>query len=252
MRIPWGGRRSWTADKAELKRFLELNFPGSPEGQLKLLVLDVLRRRREPRERTVQYARRWDLRPDQAEELLRGEVEPGFRWYSLEGVLSDCGAGPAELELARELFHEVSRAAPASTAETGPLAVTADQRPLSDATPEADATEPVEDAAPGPAVIAKPDPLKAADAKELIAMMGAYRVWAGRPSYRKMASVIGGHYAHSTLSGIHKRAKLPAIDLVTAYIKGCGGDPDDISAWREAWRRIAMEDERSAQSRPPG
>lgn len=63
-----------------------------------------------PQEEITEYARRrWDPHPDKAAELLRGEVEFGFRWYSIHGVLSDCGIPQVYIDKACELFHEFSR-----------------------------------------------------------------------------------------------------------------------------------------------
>ncbi|MEU5876081.1 hypothetical protein [Spirillospora sp. NPDC047279] len=230
---------------ADLERFLTLSRPADPVGQLRLLLLVVfLNVSRLSREEITELARRrWDLHQDKTAELLRGNVEFGFRWYSLHGVLRDCGVPQVYIDTAYELFHEFSRrdiappqpsAAP-EPAETEPADVVVEEEAANPV------EEPVEDHA-GPMPGSRPDPKSAHTKDELLALLAAFRVWNGRVSFRKMEKVIGKRYVHSTLAAVPHREHLPSLDLVLAYIEGCGGDAADLEAWESAWRRIALSE----------
>lgn len=249
---------SGTTGRAELTRFLELNHHNDLQGQLRLLITEVFLHFPEPAETIIRHALNWDLNQDKAAELLRGDVEFGFSWGSIEGVLTDCGAAPVHIEVARDLFYGVPhhdlvpRQAPAPTAEASPTPL----RPVSPDTPADaddsgggdldDGGDALEDVGPEPVV--KPDPLTATTITEFVQMMADYRIWRGRRSYRRMAAASG--YAASTMSGIPNRTSLPALELVTAYIESCGGDPHDVDTWTDAWRRVAMKYERPPDPRP--
>jgi len=267
---------------ARLERFLDLSRPGDPAAQLRqLLLLVFLFASTSPEEITENARRRWDLHPDKTAELLRGEVEFGFRWYSINGVLADCGASRVFIDKARELFHDFSRrdidpGRLARAQEGDAPAVTGGGEPETQREPEAqrepethrepearrenqvqkadesagEHREPEDDSAEdhkeesglAQAATTKPDPSTAKNKDELLALLRAFRIWKGRVSYRKMESAIGRRYVHSTLAEVPKRPHLPSLDLVLAFIEGCGGDAEDLAAWEAAWRRIAMSD----------
>ncbi|MBO2454252.1 hypothetical protein J4573_44695 [Actinomadura barringtoniae] len=245
---------------ARLERFLDLSRPAEPAAQLRQLLLVVfLLTPLSPEEITEHAQRRWDLHPDKTAELQRGEVEFGFRWYSINGVLTDCGASQAFIDKARELFHDFSRQdiAPGQLA-SGPedTTSTGDQAPEDDeSTGERQddvAEEHKEETDLADAATTKPDPATAKNRAELLALLPAFRTWKGRRSYRNMEKAIDKRYVHSTLSEVPKRTNLPSLDLVLAYIEGCGGDDDDLIAWEEAWRRIAMAERRNSPGADPG
>lgn len=221
--------------RAEIKRFLELNFPNTQDAQLRLLILHVFLQSANSRDEIIQRARRWDISPDEADRLMRGEVEFGFRWYSIEGVLTDCGAQPDLVEVARELFHGSSP--PSRRALDG-----AHRETDSDGVARESAGAPGQaDEATANIIMARPDPLTAQTVEELVQLMAHYRIWAGRPSYRRMTKLINGRYATSTLASLVNRRSLPSLDLVVAYLEGCGANSAEVEPWTIAWRRIALE-----------
>ncbi|MFF4017970.1 DNA-binding protein [Streptomyces sp. NPDC001843] len=66
------------------------------------------------------------------------------------------------------------------------------------------------------------------------------RVDAGSPTYRVMAQR-SGHGA-STLSQAAAGERLPTLPVALAYVKACGGDPEEWeSRWREAAAEVAAE-----------
>ncbi|WP_330343072.1 nSTAND1 domain-containing NTPase [Streptomyces sp. NBC_00557] len=62
------------------------------------------------------------------------------------------------------------------------------------------------------------------------------RVEAGSPTYRVMAQRTG--QGTSTLSQAAGGERLPTLPVVLAYVRACGGDPED---WEERWRQAAAE-----------
>jgi hypothetical protein len=259
-----------TPSRSEVEEFLRRSCPDpAPLEQLRVLIVCVFFRCPDPPETITAYARTWGLNAAKAAELMRGDVEFGFRWPSIEGVLSDCGAAPAHIEVAHDLFHEYPRRDRQVVAPVIPTVGATPVRPPSAEEPAVDpqvlpqvlprvpppvpppvqATEP--DIEPDievgglkePASSSKghkPDPAQAQTAEELIAMMREFRVWAGKPSYRDMART-SGRYSQASFAGIGKKTTMPRLQLVLAYIEGCDGDSQDLEAWKQAWRRIAME-----------
>ncbi|RAY12921.1 hypothetical protein DPM19_23210 [Actinomadura craniellae] len=226
-----------------MERFLELNYPGqgTEREKLKLIILYVLLHGPD-RDQVIAHARRWDINPHKAEQFMRGDVEFGFRWYSIEGTLTDCGAGPAVIEVAKKLFDDFSRSEPAQQT----LPTREPDQPRADGDPGHYPGRPDEDPSgetatePRPGRGLKPDPLTATTATELMTLMSAYRVWKGKASYRKMANAVGNRYAASTFSTLSNRPTLPSLDLVRAYIEGCGADQADLEIWTRAWQQIAL------------
>jgi len=66
---------------------------------------------------------------------------------------------------------------------------------------------------------------------------------AGKPSYRELGS--RAHYSAATLSDAAGGRKLPSLAVVLAYVKACGGDPDE---WEQRWRAIAAPPEQAGES----
>lgn len=56
---------------------------------------------------------------------------------------------------------------------------------------------------------------------------------AGSPSYRVMAQ--RSHFAASTLSTAAAGERLPALDVVLAYVRACGGEE---KPWQQRWHRL--------------
>ncbi|GAA0409419.1 hypothetical protein Acor_36560 [Acrocarpospora corrugata] len=57
---------------------------------------------------------------------------------------------------------------------------------------------------------------------------------AGRPSYRQMGKA--GNVSYSRLSEADRGYSLPTLDMVVAYVRGCGGDASAVSAMERRWR----------------
>jgi hypothetical protein len=64
----------------------------------------------------------------------------------------------------------------------------------------------------------------------------ALRREAGNPVYRELAERSG--YSTTTLSDAAGGRRLPALPVVLAYVRACGGDLDE---WRERWEAAASE-----------
>ena len=62
------------------------------------------------------------------------------------------------------------------------------------------------------------------------------RAEAGSPTYRVMAQRAG--QGTSTLSQAAGGERLPTLPVVLAYVRACGGDPEE---WEERWRQAAAE-----------
>jgi hypothetical protein len=251
--------------RAEVEEFLLHSCPDpTPLAQLHMLIVCVFFQRRISPETIVAYARAWGLGPAKAAELMRGDVEFGFRWPSIEGVLSDCGAAPAHIEVAHDLFHEYPRrdrpvlatAAASSTQHTDEQLLLPSEPAVGDQTPSP-TPEPKDDSlvdggAKEPAKAqkgSKPDPAQARTVAEFIAMMREFRLWAGNPSFRDMEKT-SSSYSQASFAGVGKKTTLPRLQLSLAYIEGCGADADDLEAWKQAWRTIAIQTDLDSSGRP--
>ena len=85
-----------------------------------------------------------------------------------------------------------------------------------------------------------PDPARAVTAAELMDTLRRYRLWAGEPSYRTMATRSGHAFAASTLHAALRRRTMPARAIVEAIITGCTRAPAHQRAFTTAWRRIRL------------
>jgi hypothetical protein len=89
-----------------------------------------------------------------------------------------------------------------------------------------------------------PDPGGAQTPAEFLDALRTYRIWAGKPSYRAMESVIKNqcsqHFASSTLQAALTGASLPALPLVQAVITACGGSDAHQQMFTSAWRRLTI------------
>src|SRR6266536_4982686 len=86
-----------------------------------------------------------------------------------------------------------------------------------------------------------PDPATAADLVEFIDLLGRLRAWAGQPSYRDLAKLVGPllrpprTVSPSTLVDVFKvnRRRLD-LDLVVGVVRALGLDEGDVARWRDA------------------
>ncbi|MFB0620243.1 helix-turn-helix domain-containing protein [Streptomyces sp. AGS-58] len=72
--------------------------------------------------------------------------------------------------------------------------------------------------------------------QRLAAELRKLRAEAGSPTYRVMAQRAG--LGASTLSQAAAGERLPTLPVVLAYVRACGGDPEE---WEERWRQAATE-----------
>ncbi|HYQ67359.1 helix-turn-helix domain-containing protein [Actinophytocola sp.] len=57
---------------------------------------------------------------------------------------------------------------------------------------------------------------------------------AGRPPYRELARQ--AHYSSTTLADAAGGQRLPTLAVTLAFVRACGGDPDE---WEQRWREVA-------------
>jgi len=139
--------------------------------------------------------------------------------------------GIRENPAVRQALHKlVDEVAPLEQAERGPGRHRAQaSRPLDNAAGEA-----------GPDL--KPDPAAARTPAEFMAALRHYKAWSGDPVWRAIAARAGQKRVHSTLCSALNRDELATLEVVTAFIIGCGGSEDDLRAFTSAWHRISSGD----------
>jgi len=102
-----------------------------------------------------------------------------------------------------------------------------------------------------------PDPGQAGGLADFIDLLGALRLWAGRPSYRVLAARVGTlmdppqTVSASTVVDVFKagRRRL-GMDLVLAIVRALGViNEADLTRWREAYVRVHVA---SKTAGPPG
>ncbi|GAA2611782.1 hypothetical protein SMC26_10510 [Actinomadura fulvescens] len=257
----WKRKSRSVPTKAKLERHLELAYPGPGREQdkLKLVILDVLLKGGLEQDEVVELARRRNLSAAKAKEFLHGDVEFGFRWDVLESLLVDCGADPASVEVAGQLFAEFPRREHPrhrSAQDQGQPPKPGTPAPRSD-------DESAQGLGDTAAHVPRPrngndsrrrraDPCSAATPEQYIAAMFYFRVCKGNPSYRKMSAAVGNRYAHTTFSSLKNRPTLPSLDLAMSFLTACGAHRDELSEWEAAWQRIALAQVEHGEESPGG
>jgi hypothetical protein len=90
--------------------------------------------------------------------------------------------------------------------------------------------------------VSKPNPQTATTARELVIALRKYRAWAGNVTFRQMAVRARYTVPHAVMCiALNDTSELPALNVVTAIIAGCGGDTNDQEMFTNAWRRIESE-----------
>nr|BFE29580.1 hypothetical protein GCM10010200_018310 [Actinomadura rugatobispora] len=90
----------------------------------------------------------------------------------------------------------------------------------------------------------RPDPLRATSQREFMAMLRAYRIWAGNPSLRQMQDRCAKKLSYTTFRNTLAADTIPAkLTTVETVIKVLGGTAEDLQRWATAWRTFAMEPE---------
>jgi tetratricopeptide (TPR) repeat protein len=95
---------------------------------------------------------------------------------------------------------------------------------------------------------AGPDPTRAADIAEFVEVLNELRVWAGSPSYRALAKVIGPRLkppqalSQSTVGDLFQsRRRRLNLDLVIEIARALGLDAAGVARWRAACVRVHAE-----------
>lgn len=105
--------RSKRPTRAKIENFLEQIHPrGSALDRLSLLISLTVLNCPDSRETMIARAGAHGIPEHKIDEFLSGDVEFGFRWHSIAGMLKDCGAPPAAVETAHDLFHDFPRPDP--------------------------------------------------------------------------------------------------------------------------------------------
>ena len=81
---------------------------------------------------------------------------------------------------------------------------------------------------------------------EFAADLRRLRESAGNPTYRELGR--RAHYSAGTLSEAAGGRKLPSLAVTLAYVRACGGEPDE---WEERWHAVADESRRDGADSPP-
>ncbi|NUP36611.1 MAG: hypothetical protein HOY76_06200 [Streptomyces sp.] len=87
-----------------------------------------------------------------------------------------------------------------------------------------------------------PDPKAARTAAEFVVAMRQLRSWADL-SYRQLernAEAAGDVLPRATISGALSRDDLPREQLLTAFVRACGGDEETVAVWLAARRRLSI------------
>jgi len=93
-----------------------------------------------------------------------------------------------------------------------------------------------------------PDPAAARDVTEFVAALGLLRLWAGSPSYRRLATRVGPMLrppqmlAHTTISDLFQpgRQRLD-VDLVATTVRAMGLSEEAVAGWRAACIRVQAD-----------
>lgn len=96
-----------------------------------------------------------------------------------------------------------------------------------------------------------PDPVRAISVADFVDRLRRLKRWAGNPSLATLHRRTG--LPRSTICDALRphRTSLPRLELVRAFIRGCGGDDAAVAAWVAAWRRVSAATE-PAPPAPPG
>jgi DNA-directed RNA polymerase subunit RPC12/RpoP len=98
----------------------------------------------------------------------------------------------------------------------------------------------------------RPDPLLATTQHDFVAVMRAYRVWAGEPSLRVMEERCGNKISYSTFRNMLNAAVVPKLSSLQVFVEVLGGTAEDVQRWTTAWRRFAMQGCRPAEQANDG
>ena len=88
-------------------------------------------------------------------------------------------------------------------------------------------------------------------AAQLVSMMRRLRVWAGNPSLANLNDRVSGHnqLPPSTVSDMLRRQRLPRLELMSDFVRACGLDDGQVTAWEQAWTELRKQELRNRSSR---
>src|SRR5579863_933515 len=110
---------------------------------------------------------------------------------------------------------------------------------------------PVPDATP-PAHPPIPRPGEVTSAAQFLGLMKLLRQWAGNPSLAELNRRSGGFLLPpSTLSDALAKDQLPRLDLILSYVRACGLNDEQATAWERTWRALRTH-QRPPHEPPPG
>jgi hypothetical protein len=99
----------------------------------------------------------------------------------------------------------------------------------------------------------RPNPLTARTPEEFTAALRQFRLWAGKPSLRKISRLTTNpHMAPSTLCSALRSNTLPTYAVVQAVITDCGGSEEDQKRFATSWRKLRLEQETTSPHEPRG
>jgi hypothetical protein len=86
-----------------------------------------------------------------------------------------------------------------------------------------------------------PDPSVARNLVELVGILADFHQWGGNRSLRHIAVASGSRISASTAGNILRGSTLPQrLEVIEAFVIGCGGDNEAVEAFRCAWRRLRL------------
>lgn len=91
---------------------------------------------------------------------------------------------------------------------------------------------------------AGPDPRAATTPREFVVEMRRRRAWSGL-TFRQLesrAAAAGDVLPNSTLGTVLHRSTLPREELLAAFIRACGGSPEEVELWCAVRKRLAAEE----------
>jgi TIR domain-containing protein/helix-turn-helix protein len=77
---------------------------------------------------------------------------------------------------------------------------------------------------------------------ELAQALRDLRVFAGSPTLREIADRArdqGLHAAYTTIGNAESGKHFPRLEVLEAFVRGCGVAPEEVEQWRDAWRRAS-------------
>lgn len=87
-----------------------------------------------------------------------------------------------------------------------------------------------------------PDPREATDPAAFIARLQALKEWSGL-TYRELtarAEALGEVLPRSTVANMLARTTVPREELLTAFVRACGADPESLETWQAVRKELAV------------